>query len=81
MLYCWSASIFPAECSMKKSDQLAFPHLQMNANLYICIYYISGSQTFCARGTLCYLSKLRGTLEPECRSFLVCTEFSTFFFT
>ena len=42
---------------------------------------LSGSQTFCARGTLCYLSKFCGTLGPECRSFLVCTEFSTFSFS
>ena len=42
---------------------------------------LSGSQTFCARGTLCYLSKFCGTFGPECRSFLVCTEFSTFSFT
>ena len=33
--------------------------------------YSSGSQTFCVRGTLCYLSKFRGTLGPECRSLLL----------
>ena len=36
------------------------------------------SQTFCARGTLCYLSKFCGTRGPECRSFLVYTEFPRF---
>ena len=33
--------------------QLAFPHLQMNANLYICIYYIlSGFSLYDVIGTV-----------------------------
>ena len=49
-----------------------------DANVLVLFAYSSGSQTFCAGGTFCYLSKFRGTPGPECRFFWSALSFPHF---